>query len=87
MVDYDFSMGYVSNWALISRQLGKGLPLTFPYVLDKGFACIGDIMGIKSSINSERLRKICRSLTFCNGKVKRELGWKPMSVLHNFVII
>lgn len=71
---------------LISRQLGKSEPYSIPYWLAKGLACIGDMIGSKAPINSERLRKICSSLTFSNDKVKRKLGWKPMNVLESFVV-
>lgn len=35
-------------------------------------------------INSYRLRKLSDSLTFCDLKAKKELSWKPKSVIGNF---
>jgi Nucleoside-diphosphate-sugar epimerases len=71
---------------LISCQLRKNLPLTIPYWLARGAAIIGDTLGRKAPINTARLKKITSSLTFSNEKAKRELGWKPISVIENFYI-
>ena len=64
----------------------KSLPLSIPYWLAKGMALIGDFLGKKAPINSLKLDKIAKSLTFSNEKAIRELGWKPMSVMDNFRI-
>ena len=52
----------------------------------KSMALIGDCLGKKAPINSLKLMKITRSLTFSNEKVIRELGWKSTNVLENFRI-
>ena len=49
-------------------------------------AVVGDCLGSKAPINSLKLNKITKSLTFSNEKAMRELGWKPMNVLENFKI-
>lgn len=72
--------------ALICKQMKKSLPLSIPYWLAKGMALIGDSLGKKAPINSLKLDKIAKSLTFSNEKAIRELGWKPMSVMDNFRI-
>ena len=71
---------------LICRQVNKPLPLSIPYWLAKAMALIGDCLGKKAPINSLKLNKITKSLTFSNEKAMRELGWKPMGVLENFRI-
>lgn len=71
---------------LICRQVNKPLPLSIPYWLAKAMALIGDCLGKKAPINSLKLDKITKSLTFSNEKAIHELGWKPMSVLENFRI-
>lgn len=71
---------------LISKQLGKKKPLSIPYWLAKSMAVVGDIMGEKAPVNSLKLSKITKSLTFSNEKAKRELNWTPLSVLDNFKI-
>lgn len=72
--------------AVVCRQLNKPLPMSIPYWMAKSMALIGDCLGKKAPINSLKLRKITKSLTFSNEKAVRELGWKPTSVLENFKI-
>lgn len=71
---------------VICGQLGRKLPLSIPYWLAKCMALVGDCFGNKAPINSLKLKKITESLTFSNEKAKKELGWKPISVLKNFRI-
>lgn len=71
---------------VICAQLGKKLPLSIPYWMAKCMAIVGDCLGKKAPINSLKLKKITKSLTFSNEKAKRELGWKPTPVLENFRI-
>jgi len=71
---------------IISFQLGKSLPLSIPFVVAKILALIGDLMGKRAPINSLKLNKITKSLTFSNEKAKKELGWEPLNVLKNFKI-
>ena len=71
---------------IISKQLGKSLPISIPYKVAKLLAGLGDLIGNKSPINSSKLDKITKSLTFSNKKARKELGWEPMNVLENFKI-
>lgn len=71
---------------IICKQLGKSLPISIPYWMAKGMALIGDCLGEKAPVNSLKLKKITRSLTFSNEKAIRELEWKPTKVLDNFRI-
>ncbi len=71
---------------LIAQQLGKSKPISIPYWMAKCIALFGDIAGSWFPLNSKRLEKIVKSDTLSNEKAKRELGWKPMSVLENFKI-
>lgn len=71
---------------LISKQLGKSQPKSIPYPIAKSLACIGDLIGNKAPINSSKLEKITKSLTFSNEKAMRELAWEPLNVLENFRI-
>ncbi len=72
--------------SVICRQLGKSMPFSIPYWLAKSMAVVGDCFGSKAPVNSLKLNKITKSLTFSNEKAMRELGWKPMNVLENFKI-
>lgn len=71
---------------VICNQLDKALPLSIPYWIAKSMALIGDCLGKNAPINSLKLRKITKSLTFSNEKAMRELGWKPTNVLESFKI-
>ena len=71
---------------LIAKQLGKHKPISIPYWFAKCVALFGDIAGSWFPLNSKRLVKIVQSDTISNEKAKRELGWKPMSVLENYRI-
>ncbi len=72
--------------SLICKQLGKKLPLSIPIWVAKLMAAVGDLLGKKAPINTTKLKKITASLTFSNEKAKKELSWKPLSVLENFNI-
>lgn len=71
---------------MIAKQLNKRVPISVPYWMAKSMALIGDLLGNKAPINSLKLIKITRSLTFSNEKAKRELNWTPINVLINFKI-
>ena len=70
----------------IAKQLGKGKPLNLPYWLACFMAKVGDLLGNKAPINSYKLEKMTKSLTFSNAKARKELGWEPLDVLTNYKI-
>jgi len=70
---------------IISKQLGKRMPMSIPLWVAKILAKTGDVIP-HFPINSYRLEKLTVSSTYSNEKAKRELGWQPMSVLENFKI-
>lgn len=78
------SFGALSQ--LIARQLGRPKPLSVPFWSAKLLARAGDIIGHKFPINSKRLEKISKSLTFSNAKAVETLGWTPLRVLDNIRI-
>lgn len=65
----------------IANQLGKRKPLNIPYWMAWCMAKVGDLLGNKAPINSYKLEKMTKSLTFSNEKARRELGWEPLDVL------
>ena len=70
----------------VAKQLGKRKPISIPYWMAWCMAKVGDLLGSKAPINSYKLKKMTKSLTFSNEKARRELGWEPMDVLENFKI-
>lgn len=70
----------------VAKQLGKGKPLNIPYWMAWCMAKVGDLLGSKAPINSYKLEKMTKSLTFSNKKARKELGWEPLDVLTNYKI-
>lgn len=72
--------------ASVAKQLGKRKPISIPYWMAWCMAKVGDLLGSKAPINSNKLTKMTESLTFSNEKARRELGWEPLDVLENYKI-
>ena len=70
----------------VAKQMGKGKPMNIPYWMAWCMAKVGDLLGNKAPINSYKLEKMTKSLTFSNEKARKELGWEPMDVLDNYKI-
>lgn len=70
----------------VAKQLGKRKPINIPYWMAWCMAKVGDLLGSKAPINSYKLEKMTKSLTFSNEKARKELGWEPMDVLTNYKI-
>lgn len=70
----------------VAKQLGKGKPISIPYWMAWCMAKVGDLLGDKAPINSYKLEKMTKSLTFSNEKARKELGWEPLDVLENYKI-
>ena len=73
------------SWS-VAKQLGKRKPISIPYWMAWCMAKVGDLLGSKAPINSYKLEKMTRSLTFSNEKARRELSWEPLDVLENYII-
>lgn len=70
----------------VADQLGKRRPVSIPYWMAWCMAKVGDLLGSRSPINSNKLDKMTKSLTFSNQKARETLGWEPMDVLKNYRI-
>ncbi len=70
----------------VAKQLGKGKPINIPYWMAWCMAKVGDLLGNKAPINSYKLEKMTKSLTFSNEKARKELGWEPLDVLSSYRI-
>ena len=68
----------------VANQLGKRKPVSIPYWMAWCMAKTGDLLGSKAPINSYKLEKMTKSLTFSNEKARSELGWEPLDVLENY---
>ena len=78
------SFGEIS--ASVAQQLGKHKPISIPYWMAWCMAKVGDLLGSKAPINSYKLEKMTKSLTFSNEKARKELGWEPLDVLTNYKV-
>lgn len=78
------SFGQISE--SVAKQVGKRKPMNIPYWLAKCMAIVGDCLGDKFPINSYKLEKMTKSLTFSNEKARKELDWEPLDVLTNYKI-
>lgn len=78
------SFGQISE--SVAKQLGKGKPISIPMWVAKCMALVGDCLGAKAPINSNKLEKMTKNLTFSNEKARKELGWEPLDVLENYII-
>ena len=81
---YQPTFGEIS--ASVAEQLGRRKPISIPYWMAWCMAKVGDLIGRKAPINSYKLEKMTKSLTFSNEKARKGLGWEPLDVLENYVI-
>jgi len=70
----------------ISRMLKKNPPISLPLVIAKIIALVGDIIGDRFPINSNKLEKITSDLTFDDSLARKVFGWSPTSVLQGFTL-
>lgn len=70
----------------VARQLGKRKPVSIPYWLAWCMAKVGDLLGSKAPINTYKLEKMTKNLTFSNEKARSVLGWEPLDVLEHYKI-
>ena len=84
---YNLTDGYHPTFAelesLICQQLNKTKPFNFPLGFAKLLSGIGDFLPV-FPINSSTLNKITQDLTFSDLNAKKDLGWNPSSVIHNW---
>lgn len=81
---YQPTFGEISQ--SVAKQLGKHKPISIPYWMAWCMAKVGDLLGSRAPINSYKLEKMTKSLTFSNEKARRELGWEPLDVLTHYKI-
>lgn len=70
----------------VARQLGRHKPISIPYWMAWCMAKAGDLLGNRAPINSYKLDKMMKNLTFSNEKARKVLGWEPLDVLSNYVV-
>lgn len=85
---YNLSDGHHPSFAQLEEHIAHELklkkPVALPYIAIKMVACIGDILGSRFPINSSKLDKITKTLTFSDTKAVRELNWHPHPVINTW---
>jgi nucleoside-diphosphate-sugar epimerase len=97
-IDQVFAMGGIYNLSdgenpsfkdlsvAISKQFNKSSSLSLPYGFVKTLALMGDLLGDKFPITSNKLNKMTKTLTFSDQKARHQIGWNPTSVVDNLII-
>ena len=82
---YNLTDGFHPNFyelsKAIAKQYGKSKLFNLPFIIAKGIALVGDIVGTKFPLNSNKLKKITTDLTFDDTKARKVIGWNPEKVL------
>lgn len=71
----------------IASQLNRRPPRSIPLNWAKLLGKVGDLIGERSPLSTEKLEKITNTLTFCDDKARIELGWSPNRVIDRFKIL
>jgi len=87
---YNLTDGYHPTFNELSRtislQLGRKFVPNMPLFFAKILALIGDLIGDKFPVNSNKLSKILEPLSFDDSKARNAFGWNPRQVLEGFNI-
>lgn len=82
---YNLTDGYHPNMneiaQVIQRKLNFARSLKLPFILLKLVAILGDILGDKAPINSNKLKKLTTNLTFDDSKARKNLHWNPRKII------
>jgi nucleoside-diphosphate-sugar epimerase len=82
---YNLTDGYHPNFYELSTAIAmknrKSKPFNMPYVIAKCISFIGDVVGSKFPLNSNKLKKITSDLTFDDSRAREVLDWKPSKVI------
>lgn len=70
----------------VAKQLGKHSPISIPYWMAWCMAKLGNLLGEKAPINTYKLEKMTKSLTFSNEKARKQLDWEPLDVLSHYKV-
>lgn len=82
---YNLTDGYHPSFGelehAICDALGKKDPLKIPFWLASKIGRVGDIVGRRFPINSDKLYKITSTLTFDDTKAREIFAWSPTPIL------
>lgn len=82
---YNLTDGYHPSFGELEKEISSCLgingPFKIPLKAARILGKIGDILGSKAPVNTDKLNKITSSLTFDDSKAKEKLEWNPTRVL------
>ncbi|MCG9793923.1 NAD-dependent epimerase/dehydratase family protein [Flavobacterium algicola] len=82
---FNLTDGYHPSFKEISHTLAnnhnKRMPFNMPYSIAKVLGLLGDILGDRFPVNSDKISKITSDLTFDDSKARKEVGWDPQPIL------
>ena len=82
---FNLTDGYDPTFTELETGIAKAINAKrvrkLPYFAAKLLAVVGDIVGKKAPINSNKLKKITSTLTFDSSRAIKILNWKPIMVL------
>ncbi|MDB5137968.1 MAG: UDP-galactose-4-epimerase [Mucilaginibacter sp.] len=82
---YNLTDGYHPSFGELELKIAiamdKKSPIKIPMIVARWIAFLGDFLGNKSPINSDKLKKITSTLTFDDTKARNILNWRPTPVL------
>ena len=82
---YNLTDGYHPSFLelsnCIAKKLGKSNPINMPLLLIKLIALFGDLNSNVFKLNSYKLKKIIKDLTFDDSKARTKIGWNSQFVL------
>lgn len=87
---YNLTDGYHPSFSELSNhialQLGKREPMNIPFWLARIIANLGDLLGKRAPLNTNKLNKITSDLTFDDSRARVAFGWDPTPILDGFNI-
>lgn len=87
---YNLTDGYHPSFQELEHAIAdfykKKNPVSLPGIAAKVLGLVGDMIGAKFPVNSNKLKKITSTLTFNDTKAKTYLQWKPRKVLKGWEI-
>lgn len=85
---YNLTDGYHPNFYELSNTIasrnGNKRLFNMPFFIAKSIAFVGDFVGSKFPLNSNKLKKITTDLTFDDTKAREVLGWNPKKILEYY---
>jgi nucleoside-diphosphate-sugar epimerase len=87
---YNLTDGFHPSFAELSEYLsvkvGNRKPISIPMWMARIISIIGDLLGSRAPLNTDKLKKITSDLTFDDSKAREVFGWNPKPVLVGFNI-